>query len=106
MSPASPAEFRFNAYLQVLMFVPTSSAGVVNLQWARNLNTNFGSHQIFRSTTAGVTTSSTLLSTITDEAVTSYADSAAITGTQYFYAVYVNFTNGEAFFTNEETITP
>jgi hypothetical protein len=106
MPPASPAQFGFNAYLPVLMLNPTSSAGVVNVQWAMDMNPNFGSYQIFRSTTAGVTTSSTLLSTITDEAVTSYADSAAIAGAKYFYSLYMSFTNGESFFSNEVDITP
>ena len=67
---------------------------------------NFSSYKIYRSTNGIISTSSDLITTITDETVTSYVDPGTISGTQYFYGVYVSFTNGEAFFTNGVSITP
>jgi hypothetical protein len=106
MPPALPLDLRYNGYAMVFLAVPTSAAGVVTLHWDQNVNSNFSSYKIYRSTNGTISTSSDLLATITDQAVTNYLDSSTIVGTQYFYAVYVSFTNGEAFFTNGVAITP
>ena len=106
MPPARSLLLRFNGYENLFLAVPTSSAGAVNLQWDKNVNPNFSSYKIYRSTNGIISTSSDLITTITDETVTSYVDPGTISGTQYFYGVYVSFTNGEAFFTNGVSITP
>lgn len=106
MPPASQLELQYNGYIMVFLAVPTSAAGVVTLNWDQNANSNFSSYKIFRSTDGTISTSSDLLATITDQAVTSYSDSSVTAGTQYFYAIYMSFTNGEAFFSNGVAITP
>lgn len=106
MPPALPLDLRYNGYVMVFLAVPTSAAGVVNLHWDQNANSNFSSYKIYRSTNGTISTSSDLIATITDQAMTSYSDSSTIPGTQYFYGVYVSFTNGEAFFSNGVAITP
>lgn len=106
MSPAPSVLLQFNGYVQVLLAVPTSAAGVVTLNWDENINPDFSNYEIYRSTNGIINTSSDLIATISDETVTSYLDFSTIPGTQYFYGVYVSFTNGEAFFTNGVAITP
>lgn len=106
MPPATSLVLRFNGYEQLFLAVPTSAAGAVTLHWDKNINPNFSSYKIYRSTNGTISTSSDLIATITDETVTNYLDSSTIPGTQYFYGVYVSFTNGEAFFTNGVAITP
>ena len=106
MPPASPLDLRYNGYSLVIVDVPTSASGVVTLKWNATENSNFSSYKIFRSSEGTISTSSDLIATITDPAATSCSDSSAIVGTQYFYAVYVSFMNGEAFFSNGVSITP
>jgi hypothetical protein len=106
MPPAPSVELRFNGYAMVFLAVPTSVAGAVTLNWDININPNFSSYKIYRSTNGTISTSSDLIATITDETVTTYLDPSTVPGTQYFFGVYVSFTNGEAFFTNGVAITP
>lgn len=106
MDAAPLLTFRFNGYAPILLSSPTAVAGTVNLNWEKNLNADFISYTIYRSTAPGITTSSTLLATITDQTITTYVDSTVVVGIKYYYRVYVSFTNGQAFFTNEESVTP
>jgi hypothetical protein len=106
MTTTPAVDLRFNGYAPLVLAVPTSAAGAVTLNWDKNINPNFSSDKIYRSTNGTISTSSDLIATLTDETVTSYLDSSTIPGTKYFYAVYVSFSNGEAFFTNGVAITP
>ena len=106
MPPATSVDLRFNGYEKLLLAVPISAAGAVDLNWDKNRNPKFSSYTIYRSTNGTISTSSDLIATITDENVTSYLDSSTVSGIQYFYGIYISFTNGEAFFTNGVAITP
>ena len=107
MKPAPSVTFQFNGYQKIFMAVPSTTNGIIQLHWdIIDRNSRFSSYKIYRSTIAGVSTSSTLLSTNTDEEIISYSDSTASPGTKYFYNLYNSFTNGEAFFSNEVSITP
>ncbi|MBI4286475.1 MAG: immune inhibitor A [Chloroflexi bacterium] len=55
------------------------------LGWTQNQDTNFGRYEIRRDTSSNVTTSSPLVATINDQAVTTYNDTHAILEPGYFY---------------------
>jgi len=76
--------------------VPDLTAGAatvssLGLSWVPNgiNDTDFVSYRIYRSTTAGVSTDSTLLTTIIDQATTIYTDANLTPGTTYYYKIYV-----------------
>jgi len=61
----------------------------LELSWSQNQDNDFCSYRLFRSTTAGVDTSSLLLTTITDRTTTRYNDSDVKEDTTYYYKVFV-----------------
>lgn len=69
---------------------PTASS--LDLSWTKNLDTDFAAYKIYRSTAAGVTTGSTLVTTITANTQTTYPDSGLVPGTTYYYRIYVTNT--------------
>ncbi|MFZ4855437.1 MAG: Ig-like domain-containing protein, partial [Desulfuromonadaceae bacterium] len=66
------------------------TAGNASNVLAWNAVTGATSYNIYRSTTAGVTKTSTLLSTV---AGTNYTDNSSANGTTYYYAITTNFAN-------------
>jgi hypothetical protein len=61
----------------------------LTLNWAASFDSDFVSYKIYRSTTAGVTTNSTLAATITNKATLAYTDANLVPNTTYYYRVYV-----------------
>ncbi len=60
------------------------------IQWSENQDNDFAQYEIYRSQSAGVNRSSTLIGTITDQSTTSYTDTyITFAGTTYYYKVYV-----------------
>ena len=105
---AAPAEFVLHSYSLVTLDPPSLASNGVQLQWTQMSDVGFSSYKIFRSTSPGVTTGSTLIATITDRTITGYMD-AGITrgsGIYYYYSVQISFANGDGLFTNEQYIIP
>ncbi|HMB65533.1 MAG TPA: fibronectin type III domain-containing protein, partial [Patescibacteria group bacterium] len=68
-----------------------SSSTEISLSWTANEDPDyaFSQYEIYRSETSGVSTSSTLIATSTDQEMNSYDDSGLSDGNDYFYKVYV-----------------
>ncbi len=86
----------------------TSSS--IALNWTRSSdfdfqNPDFDSYKIFRSTTAGVNTSNTLIATITGSTTTSFVDSGLTPTTAFFYKVFVFDRAGLSSGSNEVSAT-
>jgi fibronectin type 3 domain-containing protein len=77
----------------------------LTLSWGQSPNADFASYKIYRSTSAGVTTSSTLVATITVKATTSYTDTGLTGNTTYYYKVFVNDTTGLSTGSNEISVS-
>ncbi|MEI6152772.1 MAG: fibronectin type III domain-containing protein, partial [Deltaproteobacteria bacterium] len=71
----------------------TATANSLALSWTQNLDADFASYKIYRSTAPGVTTDSTLVTSITTQTTTTYTNSSLTPGTTYYYKVYVANTN-------------
>lgn len=80
----------------------------VSLSWSQSGEADFASYKIYRATTAGVTTQSTLVTTITQSDQISYNDYSAAgspaPGTTYSYRVFVFDTEQLSAGSNEESI--
>jgi len=79
--------------------VGAATVSSLNLSWTPNGvdDADFVSYQIYRSTTAGVATDDTLVTSITGtsaQATNSYADTNLTPGTTYYYKIYVVNTAG------------
>ncbi|TFH64979.1 MAG: hypothetical protein E4G91_04075 [Candidatus Zixiibacteriota bacterium] len=60
----------------------------MNITWTKSSATDFASYMLFRSTGAGVDSTSTLVKTETNSSTTSYSDIDLKVGITYFYALY------------------
>lgn len=80
--------------------MPSSS---LDLTWTKNQDIDFASYRIFRSTTQGVTTQNTLVTTLTDQNQITYTDTDLSPETVYYYKVYVFNTNDLAAGSREES---
>lgn len=69
--------------------VGTPLATSLTLNWDISYEADFISYKIFRSTTPGVTTNSTLAATITNKATLTFTDQNLLPNTTYYYRVYV-----------------
>jgi len=65
------------------------SSSSLTLSWSQNSDTDFASYRIYRSTTAGVSTSSTLVSTITTQTTVNFSVTGLNSGTLYYFKVFV-----------------
>jgi bacillopeptidase F (M6 metalloprotease family) len=61
----------------------------LTLSWASSYDADFSSYRIYRSTTAGVSTESTLVATVTNRATLTFTDGNLLPNTTYYYRVYV-----------------
>jgi hypothetical protein len=62
----------------------------MDLSWSKNIDPDFVQYEVYRSTSPGVTRSSTLITTITDQAQTSYTDSdIPLPNNAYYYKVFI-----------------
>ena len=92
--------------LAVALYKPSpiaNSTTSIGLGWSKNEDTDFSSYKIYRSKTAGVTnTTSSLITTITDQTINNYEDIGLHEDTEYYYRVYVYDTGGSFAASNEE----
>ena len=77
---------------------------VVNLSWSANSETDLAGYRVYRSTTSGSSYSELTSSLLT---LTSYTDSTAVNGVNYFYVVTAQDTAGnESAYSSEASATP
>jgi len=69
--------------------VSNPTATSLDLTWTQNLEAGFASYKIYRSTSPGVDTSSTLVAVITDQNSEAYIDTGLDPETTYYYRLYV-----------------
>ena len=67
----------------------TEPATVLDLSWDQTGDADFASYGIYRSTTTGVNTDSTLVTTITERTSVAHFDADLAPETMYYYRVYV-----------------
>lgn len=82
----------FNAIPEAVVLDTLTSVGTdrVTLTWSRNYNTDFREYRVYRSTSPGVTTSSTLVTTINDQEITHFDDEGIdLIMNDYYYRIYV-----------------
>ncbi|MBM2825734.1 MAG: Bacillopeptidase, partial [Dehalococcoidales bacterium] len=76
-----------------------------NLTWSQNSDASFRSYAIYRSLTPGTNFRSTLVTTTSNQSVTSFMDTGLATKTPYYYRVYV-VSNHEIYnASNEQSVT-
>lgn len=97
--------FHATAFSPIVIQSLTTSIDGIEINWSMNVNPGFESYEVYRSTIPPVTRSSTLITTIENEAQTTYKDQTVTLGTLYFYRVFVTFGGGMAFGSNEESAT-
>lgn len=78
----------------------------VSLSWSKNQDTDFESYRIFRSTQPGVSATSTLAKTITDQNQTTFLDKDLDPKNIYFYRIFVFDRAGLSSGSNETSTTP
>jgi YVTN family beta-propeller protein len=61
----------------------------IHLLWTQNADSDFSYYDIRRSTSAGVSTASTLVATISENTTLTFTDSTIETGNTYYYRVFV-----------------
>ncbi|MBN2009286.1 fibronectin type III domain-containing protein [candidate division KSB1 bacterium] len=83
----------------------TGSLTELNLSWSRSLEDDFESYRIYRSLDAGVDSTDYLVTTITNQATTTYRDNDLEENTSYHYRVYVYDDGGLASGSNEQVGT-
>ncbi|MBI3922492.1 MAG: DNRLRE domain-containing protein, partial [Armatimonadetes bacterium] len=77
----------------------------IDLSWSQNADADFQSYKLYRSTTPGVTEASTLVSSIQNQASSSYTDTGLTATTAYYYRVFVNDTGALSSGSNEVSAT-
>ncbi len=83
--------------------IPTgNSTTSLSLNWSINEDADFSSYRIFRSKTSGVDSTDLLVTSITDQSVTSYDDATLQQNTEYYYRVYVFDIGGLSAGSNEQ----
>jgi hypothetical protein len=72
-----------------LFEITAATTKSLSLSWTKNLDPDFTSYKIYRSTTPGVDIDSVLVATIEDQDTIAYTDDNLQPGTTYFYRVFV-----------------
>jgi fibronectin type 3 domain-containing protein len=113
-NPPAAVTLNTPTYTNDPMAPPEMGGQAVALSWSANTESDIASYKIYRSTTPGVTTASTLAATVTrdypwDPLPTSAMDGAALPspapGTTYYYRVFVVDNANQATGSNEVSIT-
>ena len=79
-----------------------------SLSWTQNSDVDFASYKIYRATQPGVTTASTLVTTIASKTTLAYIDNPAVLpppGQTYYYRVFVFDQSGQSVGSNENSVT-
>lgn len=78
----------------------------LRLAWTESTDEDFASYKLFRSTTPGVTTSSTFVTSIESRALLNFVDEDLDENTTYYYRVYVFDMSGLSTPSNERSGAP
>ncbi|MCX5754188.1 MAG: hypothetical protein NTW97_11210, partial [Candidatus Krumholzibacteria bacterium] len=103
------ATHTFDAVPDPVLLDDPSSVGAnrLTLTWSVNGATDFSEYRIYRSLQPGVTTASTLVTTIADRERTYYDDTGLdLAGSNYYYRIYVFDLSGKNSRSNEVTTAP
>lgn len=73
----------------------------VELEWSQNTDIDFDDYELYRSTSPGVSLSSTLIATVSDQTNTSYLDETTVLNSSYYYRMIVWDTEGLGFWSSE-----
>ncbi|RKY88681.1 hypothetical protein DRQ11_03090 [candidate division KSB1 bacterium] len=87
--------------LAVTLYTPIPNTDSITLNWSQNIDSDFASYKVFRSSTSGVDSSAQLIAVITDQFQTTYTDSQLEQNTTYYYRVYVYDQRGLSAGSNE-----
>ncbi|MFQ5650655.1 MAG: fibronectin type III domain-containing protein [bacterium] len=77
----------------------------LRLAWSQNTDSDFASYKLYRSLTPGVSTASTFVTSIQNNATLAYLDEGLQEGTTYYYVIYVFDTGGLKAASNEVDAT-
>ena len=91
--------------LAVTLYTPIPNTDSITLNWSQNIDSDFASYKVFRSSTSGVDSSAQLIAVITDQFQTTYTDSQLEQNTTYYYRVYVYDQRGLSAGSNEVNST-
>ncbi len=75
----------------------------LKLNWSKNEDDDFAAYQIYRSLTAGVDSTTSVVATITNQSMISYEDTGLKEDTEYFYRIFVYNTRGLFSKSNEKS---
>ncbi|MFQ5707990.1 MAG: fibronectin type III domain-containing protein [bacterium] len=92
----------------VTLFQPAPVANVANaldVSWTQNSDSDFSQYRVYRSTSPGVDLTSSLVTSIFSQTTTNFQDTDLVSGTTYYYRVYVFDTDGLSTGSNEESAT-
>ena len=78
-----------SAVLDITATPSVIDALAIVLEWTESLESDFASYRLFRSTSAGVTTESTLVAELSPADAIAYTDSSLAPETTYYYKVFV-----------------
>jgi len=85
--------------------VPGSFSSL-NISWTQNGDADFGSYKLYRAQAQGVSLSSTFVTSITAQGSLSFTDTDLVSGTVYYYKVYVTDIQGLTSESNEVSGSP
>lgn len=92
----------------VILLPPEPIAGSftsLNITWTQSNATDFASYKLYRSSSPGVSTSSTFVTSISNPQVLSYVDNNLVGSTLYYYRLFVFDTGGLNAGSNEVSAT-
>jgi len=97
-TPTSPVD---NPPAAVTLSTAGNTASSISISWTKNGDADFACYRVYRAASAGVSSSSNLLTTITAQSDTAYTDTTLSPSHTYYYAVYVADTANQTTKSNE-----
>lgn len=105
-----PAEKKNSVYLTFRGLLPivldslSLSGTLVKIDWSLTKNPDFASYKVFRKSSPNVTLLDQSIATVTNQAVTTTLDGSVVSGTTYYYRIFLELTDGYILPGNEMSI--